>query len=105
MRLIDADALYFAQRYARADPESEKLIPVLAVDREDVEQAPTIEAATVRHGVWIRDHTYTGKHKQKYVCSLCTHFQMNKRSYKDTCALYMNYCPQCGAKMDGDSNV
>lgn len=57
-----------------------------------------------REGQWIRDYTYTGKHKQRYVCSLCTHFQMNKRSYKDTCALYMNYCPQCGAKMDGGNS-
>ena len=47
MRPIDADALYFAQRYARADPDSEKLIPVLAVDKEDVEEAPTIDAVPV----------------------------------------------------------
>jgi hypothetical protein len=60
------------------------------------------EAEPVRQGQWIRDYTYTGKNRQKYVCSLCAHYQMNRRQEKDTCALYMNYCPQCGAKMDGE---
>ena len=41
MRLIDADALYFAKRYAKADPDSDRMIPVRAVDKS------VIDAATV----------------------------------------------------------
>ena len=51
MRLIDADALYFAKRYAKADPDSDKMIPVRAVDKS------VIDAATVyvcpEHNRWI----------------------------------------------------
>ena len=57
MRLIDADALYFAQRYARVDPDSDRLTPVLAVDKYQIEHIPTIDAV---HVVRCRDckHKY-----------------------------------------------
>lgn len=41
MRLIDADKLHFSPRFARADPDSDKLLPVLAVDKGLVDLAPT----------------------------------------------------------------
>lgn len=39
MRLIDADALYFAKRYAKADPDSDRMIPVRAVDKSVIDAA------------------------------------------------------------------
>ena len=39
MRLIDADTLYFAKRYAKADPDSDRMIPVRAVDKSVIDAA------------------------------------------------------------------
>lgn len=47
MRLIDADELQYSQRYARADPDSDKLVPVYAIDRRQVNNAPTVDAEPV----------------------------------------------------------
>ena len=50
---------------------------------------PAVDAIEVRHGIWSKNnHIYqTGIY-----CSIC-----DKRSLART-----NYCPNCGAKMDGD---
>lgn len=47
MRLIDADSLRFSQRYARADPDSDRLVPVFAVDQSMIDVAPTVNAVPV----------------------------------------------------------
>lgn len=50
-----------------------------------------IEAEPVRHGYWINANY--GRH---YICSVCT------RIYE----IYgFDYCPNCGAKMDGVMEV
>jgi DNA-directed RNA polymerase subunit RPC12/RpoP len=62
---------------------------------------PTIEAEPVKHGRWIEQEapnmdTY-------YDCSACGEsFCFIEGSPKDN--LY-TYCPNCGAKMDGDGNA
>ena len=43
----------------------------------------------VEHGRWIKY-----PHNSGIYCSKCRH----KRRYRD---IYDNYCPNCGAKMDG----
>ena len=58
---------------------------------------PTVDVEPLRHGEWIRD---TDHHwDSKYKCSRCEY-----ETDVDTCfgkPLY-NYCPYCGAKMDGE---
>ena len=53
-----------------------------------VDEQPSIDAVEVVHGRWIDAREYCGD----YMCSNCD-------------ALYgtnkFNYCPNCGAKMDG----
>lgn len=46
------------------------------------------EADTVKHGVWVAINGYHDAHK----CSVC-------ETWADD---WTNYCPYCGAKMDGD---
>jgi sarcosine oxidase delta subunit len=63
------------------------------------------DVADLRHGEWVFDTNYTGKHKEIWVCSVCNHYQYKrigsgKRDNPDK-MLYMFYCPFCGAKMDG----
>lgn len=47
MRCIDADKLHFSPRFAWATPDRESMVPVLAVDKEWVDKAPTIDAVPV----------------------------------------------------------
>ena len=61
----------------------------------EIVEAPTVDAVEVVHGRWM----WEGRFK---ACSVCgTHIDM-----EDTLgAGWWNYCPNCGAKMDGDGNA
>ena len=62
---------------------------------EMIEELPTADVAPVRHGVWIRRkscHTQTGFIDK---CSVCQNMLVHL-------GCKTNYCPNCGAKMDGD---
>ena len=77
-RYIDADALI-------ANIPNEEMIAKMAVAH-----APTIDAVSVVRGEWIRndlDGTF-----KVWDCSECG-IHMEAR---------WNYCPNCGAKMDGE---
>ncbi len=88
MRLIDADALKSGIAELKKSPgfnakegfayrkEAIEIVEMLCVDKE-----PTVDP--VRHGGWLVFHPFK--------CSRC-----GERSETDT-----NYCPNCGAKMDG----
>ena len=54
---------------------------------------PAADVAPVRHGRWIRKIEHDDELKRKYfVCSECGQTKMLN---------FHNYCPSCGAKMDG----
>ena len=55
-----------------------------------VKRAPAADVAPVRHGRWIYDHWC------EFKCSVCGEFS-NSKPYRGK----ENYCPNCGAKMDG----
>lgn len=69
MRLIDADALYFAKRYAKADPDSDRMIPVRAVDKS------VIDAAAVyvfpEYNKWIPVTERLPEKNNQWVLCLC----------------------------------
>lgn len=54
-----------------------------------LKEAPVIEAEPVRHGKW-EDNAYIWK------CGSCHKWLLVEDGDAD-----MNYCPNCGAKMDG----
>ena len=59
-----------------------------------IEDAPLIEAESVRHGRWI--HTDLANHWYgKDECSECTYHEKDRSDLS-----HLNYCPNCGAKMD-----
>ena len=61
-----------------------------------INEIPAAEVAPVVHGRWIpvpSSDMVTGK---AYTCSECE--KMRFGSFKP------NYCPNCGARMDGDGN-
>lgn len=54
-----------------------------------MESVPSADVVEVRHGQWIED--LTNPYGIRYVCSVCGGVKQWKS----------NYCPNCGAKMDG----
>ena len=88
-------------RYIDADELLKRLpddLPYKASVRRVLMQAPDADVVEVRHGEWIeKDDGWDGV---LYTCSACgcdwttidgTPFENN-----------MRYCPECGAKMDGE---
>lgn len=63
-----------------------------------VKNAPAADVVEVRHGHWIESNnlesfnTRGWKRYKKVICSHCKKSNYNNHS---------NYCPNCGAKMDG----
>ena len=94
MRLIDAEA-FFEEEFKRCGD-----FPLVGTCSKDNEYlgnrlsvAPTIEAKPVVHGRWISKNPHG--YEWIFVCSNCSYidgYPFNDRS---------NYCPNCGAKMDG----
>lgn len=74
------------------------------IDANDIMRFPTIDAAPVRHGRWVK---MTGmlppEYHGHYECSECQwHMKGIRNSW--TREEDMLYCPNCGAKMDGDES-
>ena len=89
MRTIDADALKEGLKEKMYGHPFERTLLSGVVDSE-----PTIDAVPVRHGRWV-----SVPHKLARVCSVCNRDEPYK--FADTDADVYNYCPNCGAKMDG----
>ena len=56
-----------------------------------ISKQPTIEAEPVKHGKWIKD-----KDRDMLRCSVCKNFCVENWYY------WLRYCPDCGARMDGE---
>lgn len=87
--LISREALFDAMR----EKEWQNWPPLDEIDAV-IEKAPAVDAEPVRHGEWVRDKENCLHNK----CSVCEY----RHCRED------NYCPNCGAKMDGgkqDANV
>lgn len=63
---------------------------------EVLENLPTVENEPLKHGTWELKYIANGHY---WECSCC-HTKPNIYITKDT-----NYCPNCGAKMDGEESV
>ena len=94
-RLIDADALI--HRLLNTKIVAANLFQYANAVTNMIGDAPTIEAEPVRHGYWEnangRPKTYIRK------CSVC-----GKEAYFCGRGCSYKYCPNCGAKMDGELN-
>lgn len=100
MRLIDGDKLVKAIRtdyyehFTGCHSSSE--ITLLDMILDDIEEQPTIEAAPVVHGEWVKVEEWATK--AKYRCSICGREILS--STKVNIEKYP-YC-HCGAKMKGE---
>lgn len=82
MRLIDIDKIR-PMDFPSTDMDGMDVVNFLNT-------LPTIEAEPVRHGEYIADKNY----RTIGNCSICG----------ADLKFFDNYCPNCGAKMDGEEN-
>ena len=61
-----------------------------------VDEIPTADVAPVRHGYWIEQENWAPD-DYYYTCSACGEDYNTIYGTPD-----YNFCPHCGAKMDGD---
>lgn len=63
---------------------------------------PTADVQPVKHGYWEEVTDYGGWGDTHYRCSVCgEEWYLEDGKPKDN---NMNFCPRCGARMDGDTN-
>ena len=106
MRLIDANKLSEAiEETAGGLADCDQQNAAWALRKyaiRDITDAPTVDAVEVVHGRWLEDYeTFVNDNGYEsepiqtgWVCSACGSHELSAR----------NYCPNCGAKMDGDGN-
>lgn len=79
-------------------PEDEKAAVTIATAkklvRSIVRRIPAADVAPVAHGRWVK-HYRSGTTVAEGYVSTCCDMWNNRKS---------DYCPNCGAKMDGDSD-
>ena len=105
-RLIDANALvteiqstastvclnapWNAEWFSRLADRQEEIVAM-------IERQPKVDAVEVVHGRWME-----ASHPMQKQCSVCKAFIVNLSTKKEH---EYSYCPNCGAKMDGDGNA
>ena len=112
MRLIDADApketlrrirteLVKHPTFLRSDIE-EGIDKGIGAAMQAIDDAPTIDAMPVVHGRWIKmTGMMPSEYHGHYECSECQwHMKGLRNSW--TREEELLYCPNCGAKMDGE---
>ena len=88
-RIIDTDAAYTVLTdYYHHGTDTQH-----AALKEALEMVPTVDAVPVRHGRWERHYCEDDGLPDGWQCSACSewYFFDNKP----------NFCPHCGAKMNG----
>ena len=70
-----------------------------AVPVKDIQQAPIADMMEVKHGQWLKYITDELHEVWCDKCSICG-FELDDLITAEG----YNYCPNCGAKMDGENN-
>lgn len=102
MRLIDADAAKArlleaaGNIFPKIDIRAFHMITTIADMFDSKDYFPTIEAQPVRHGRWVKRRV-----QDRHECSCCH----SPATITITFTEYLSdYCPNCGARMDGDED-
>ena len=97
-RLIDANAIPWEEHYVPDGDTQWEYKKELCVCKPTIDKMPAVDAVEVVHGEWIRnedDECYW------YTCSECAEYPMRDRWGEEKLT---DYCPHCGAKMDGGND-
>ena len=95
VRLIDAEKCYCIAKAYHSDFEQN--LANLHSLRELLDDCPTVDAEEVVHGKWEKRTDVFGfvRCSNCHDCNIYDDWADGKK---------WNYCPNCGAKMDGDGN-
>jgi hypothetical protein len=98
MRLIDADALKAGCIYLHKhiDGTLSEMEPVRACTVGQINDAPTIDAAKVRHGRW----EITDAYPHWMCCSVCHKAVVRNIEVIERYEIPTSFCPNCGARME-----
>ena len=98
MRFIDADELLKHSCKVTEYDEAGFSMEYNAVPTVIMKNAPTVGAAQVVRGEWIdtQPEYHSGFYNNTHKCSVC-------QDYYTTDYNYMNFCPNCGARMVKDN--
>lgn len=88
-RYIDAEKIKFEPIDIIVKGITLRTVERMATETE-IDDMPAADVEEVRHGKWRDEREDFGT----YVCSVCNR----------PCGNQYNYCPNCGAKMDGEKN-
>lgn len=96
-RYIDVDKAYEIARTEHKD--FARGMADLTSLREVLEDTPTADVVEMRHGEWVSASPSGG---YDFYCSCCKEFAITYEdgNYREQYYL-TDYCPNCGAKMDG----
>lgn len=66
---------------------------------DEISKLPTADVVEVRHGHWIsqEEAVQLDRYDLAYTCSVCGHCDWDCTESEN-----FNFCPNCGAKMDGE---
>ena len=73
---------------------NEQLTPLI---ENLIQKQPTADVVEVRHGTWIANRSPV---EVEFSCSECGFSYIEADSYQEC---DYNFCPKCGARMDGDT--
>ena len=91
MRLIDADKIRwksYPNDYGETNDDY--------VEKCDIDNMPTVDAVPVVHGRWENGNP---------ICPVCGGNKFKDLDADIWCDWKPDYCPNCGAKMDGGDNT
>ena len=96
-KYIDVEPLEDKLKEHIKKTESELMLGALSTFLRVLDITPTADVAPVRYGLWYADED------SRIVCSECKHGApyMYKISDKLVMQELTDYCPNCGARMDG----
>ena len=99
MRLIDADA--FSEQYGNYYAEQGTAEGFIGTVGELIAEAPAVDAEPVRHGHWKPiGARLRGGNTDSFQCSECEFLARALKAGKE-CGY--DFCPNCGARMDGET--
>ena len=106
-------------QYTWTNPDKSKYRVTVGIDdvQFSIDKIPTADVAEIRHGKWIEDEydetTYCSECKEEalYNSTFELQFDYDWEENLVPCGyeehkeyIKTNYCPNCGAKMDGGNN-